>query len=104
MASPAAADSEMVVVDGCAVPKVLLDHVQRFADREHKVQFIGVLYDRAAAEAAHPEYASISKFYPLQLIFRCLALGECLQYIIGSHRDELLTRGDCCMILWVTPQ
>jgi hypothetical protein len=97
--------SNLVIIDGCALPPNLYNQARTQAIAAHKVYCVGVLYD---APPKPPQPARIDASELLLSIlapspfFADLREGNHLRYLMGCTYEELKTC-DCAMILCITP-
>ena len=96
-----------VVIDGCAVPRIIYDRVKCEAVRSGKTRFIGVRYDQPAElrPASDERPWNWEKIFHRDALRRAhMVLGEHLVYLVDMTRDELQRESDLIMILWIGPR
>jgi hypothetical protein len=98
-----------ILIDGCAVPRILYDRVKALAVASNHWQFIGVIYEQSADLKPQADELT-ARFWDWDHIFhrdamrrRHMAAGEHLVFVCDQTRNELGARHDLAMILWISP-
>ena len=90
-----------VIIDGCAVPRILYDRIKAQARSTGKTQCIGVICDVPARPL--PSRFSLLDIFEPPALFAALRSGDHSVFVIDQTCAELHARRDLAMILYLSP-
>ena len=99
-----------VIIDGCALPRILYNLIKATARATGKIQCVGVICEAPDAPPLPPaDFANPSSLFDVVAaalqpsVFTHLRTGEHCIYIVDQTSAELHARHDLAMILYISP-
>jgi hypothetical protein len=90
-----------ILIDGCAVPRILYDRIKAQALATGKTQCVGVICNVPARPQS--ERFSLMDIFEPPALFAALRSGEHSVFVIDQTCEELHARRDLAMILYFSP-